>query len=67
MPPFFTVNDAEGNMYSIYFNGTTFVDLAGRELGTDASHAAILGAFQAANTVVLTQGGMSVVFELYHN
>lgn len=67
MPPFFTVTDANGAPQSIYFNGTTFVDLAGNALGTDASHAALVGAFASAETITLTQGGLSVVFELYHN
>ena len=67
MPPFFTVQDAEGNSHTIYFNGQTFVDLQGRALGTDMSHAALATAFATADTVVLTQGGLSVVFELYHN
>lgn len=67
MPPFFTVYDANGTAYSIYYNGTTMVDLNGKALGTDASHAALVAAFQAADTLTLTQGGLSVVFEFYHN
>ena len=67
MPPFFTVYDAQGTAYTIYFNGTTFVDLNGKALGTDASHVALVAAFQAADTITLTQGGLSVVFEFYHN
>ena len=67
MPPFLTVQDANGVNYTIYFNGTKFVDMQGRELGTDASHAALVAAFNAADTVTLTQGGLSVVFELYHD
>ena len=66
VPPFFTVTGADGAAYTIYYNGTTFVDLAGNALGTDASHAAIVAAFMQADTVVLTQGGLSVVFEFYH-
>ena len=66
MPPFFTVTGADGNPYTIYFNGVTFVDLAGNALGTDPSHAAIAGAFMQADTIVLTQGGLSVVLEFYH-
>ena len=66
MPPFFTVTGADGVAYSIYFNGTTFVDLAGNALGTDPSHAAIVAAFMQADTIALTQGGLSVVFEFYH-
>ena len=66
MPPFFTVTGADGAAYSIYYNGETFVDLAGNALGTDPSHAAIAAAFMQADTIALTQGGLSVVFEFYH-
>ena len=66
MPPFFTVTGADGAVYSIYYNGVTFVDLAGKELGTDPSHAALVAAFMQADTIALTQGGLSVVFEFYH-
>ena len=64
--PFLTVYGADGTPYTIFFNGTTFCDLMGNALGTDASHVAILGAFQAADKIVLTQGGLSVVMEFYH-
>ena len=68
MPPFFTVCGADGTPYTIYFNGTTFVDLAGNALNPYASaeHAAIVGAFMQADTIILTQGGLSVVFAFYH-
>lgn len=66
MPPFFTVCDATGASHTIYFNGTTFVDLAGNVLGTDPSHAALAAAFAQADKVILTQGGLSVAFDLYH-
>ena len=66
MPPFFTVTGADGAAYSIYYNGVTFVDLAGNALGTDPSHAALAAAFMQADTIALTQGGLSVVFEFYH-
>ena len=66
MPPFLTVYDAAGTAYTIYYNGTTFVDLAGNAFGTDPSHQAIALAFMQADTLVLTQGGLSVVFEYYH-
>ena len=66
MPPFFTVTGADGAAYTIYFNGTTFVDLAGNALGTDPSHATLVAAFMQADTIALTQGGLSVVFEFYH-
>lgn len=68
LPPFLTAYDAQGNAYTIYYNGTTFVDLAGNELNpyADANHLAIFAAFQAADSIVLTQGGLSVVLEFYH-
>ncbi|MBO5930927.1 MAG: hypothetical protein J6Q70_01670 [Clostridia bacterium] len=66
MPPFLTVYDEAGTPYTIFFNGQTFVDLQQRPLGTDASHAAIMAAFQAAEDVTLTMGGISVVLEFYH-
>ena len=66
MPPFFTVYDEAGTAYTIFFNGTTFVDLQQKPLGTDASHAAIMAAFQAADKITMTMGGISVVLEFYH-
>lgn len=69
MPPFFTVTGADGVAYSIYYTGNNevpFVDLQQRPLGTDASHAALAAAFMQADTITLTQGGLSVVFEFYH-
>ena len=66
MPPFLTVYDEAGTPYTVFFNGQTFVDLQQRPLGTDASHAAIMAAFQAAEDVTLTMGGISVVLEFYH-
>jgi hypothetical protein len=66
MPPFLTVYDEAGTPYTVFYNGETFVDLQQRPLGTDASHVALVAAFQAADKVTLTQGGLSVVLELYH-
>jgi hypothetical protein len=66
MPPFLTVYDEAGTPHTIFFNGQTFVDLQQRPLGTDASHAQLLAAFQAAEDVTLTMGGISVVLEFYH-
>lgn len=65
IPPFFTVNDASGAPQTIYFNGTTFVDLAGNAISLE-THAALCLAFATADTITLTQGGLSVVFEFYH-
>ena len=59
-------NGDDGAAYTIYYNGVTFVDLAGNALGTDPSHAALAAAFMQADTIALTQGGLSVVFEFYH-
>ncbi len=65
---FLTVTDAEGNTYTVYNAGTAeLFDMYGNVLGTDASHAAILAAFQNADQITLTQGGLSIVFEFYHN
>ena len=64
--PFLTVQDAEGTDYTIFFNGTTFVDLQNRALGTDASHQALMSAFMQADTITLTMGGISAVFDFYH-
>ncbi len=67
MPPFLTVYDANGVPQTIYTDGVNFFDLTSKALGTDASHAALVAAFASAKTITLTQGGLSVVFELYHN
>ena len=64
--PFLSVVGADGNTYVIYFDGTTFCDIYGNALGTDASHQYYAAAFMASDSVILTQGGLSVVFELYH-
>ncbi len=64
--PFLSVIGEDGNPYVLYFDGTTFCDIYGRALGTDASHAYYQAAFAASDTVVLTQGGLSVILELYH-
>ena len=67
LPPFFTVYDESNNPHTIYYTGLTeapFVDLAGNALG---SNQAIIEAFMQAETITLTQGGLSVVFEFYHD
>ncbi len=78
--PFFTVTDADGNPgflanpedpaslvpYAIFFNGTTFCDILGNELGTQLYHENLVAAFAAADTITLSQGGMSIVLEFYH-
>lgn len=65
LPPFFTVYDASGAPQTIYFNGTTFVDLAGNALSL-ATHAELCTAFATADTITLTQGGISITFDFYH-
>lgn len=66
MPPFLTVYGADGTAYTLYSDGTNLFDFAGNQFGTDPSHQAIAAAFMQADTIVLTQGGLSVVFEYYH-
>ena len=68
MPPFLTVYDAQGNAYTLYSDGTNLYDLTGAMFNPYASaeHAAIAGVFMQADTITLTQGGLSVVFEFYH-
>ncbi|MBE6565859.1 MAG: hypothetical protein E7659_02005 [Ruminococcaceae bacterium] len=65
-PPFFTVYGADGTAYTLYSDGENLFDFAGNLFGTDPSHQAIAAAFMQADTIVLTQGGLSVVFEYYH-
>lgn len=66
IPPFMTVYDAQGTAYTVFSDGTALYDLQGRAIGTDASHQAIMAAFMTSDTIVLTQGGISVVLEFYH-
>ncbi len=63
---FISVQDAEGNTHWLFSDGTNLLDLNNKPLGTDASHAAIMAAFQSAEYITLSQGGLSVVFEFYH-
>ena len=66
IPPFMTVYDAQGTAYTVFSDGTALYDLQFRPIGTDASHQAIMAAFMTSDTIVLTQGGISVVLEFYH-
>ena len=66
LAPFLTVYGDDGTAYTIFFDGTTFRDLMGNELGTDASHVALVNAFKTADRITLSQGGISVVLEFYH-
>lgn len=69
--PFLTVRDDQGNYHTLYMvtegPAAGIYDLNNRPLGTDASHAAIAAAFQNADQIMLTQGGLAVVFEYYHD
>ena len=77
--PFIVVYDAYGNANVLYAAGTGIYDLNGREFNmnsvmTDMSaspasgynHAAIYQAFASADEIVLYQGGLAVLFALYH-
>ena len=69
--PFITVYGADGTAYTMYFvqqgESGTFYDLDGKAIGTESPQTtAIIGALVAADEVVLHQGGLSVLFELYH-
>ena len=70
--PYMTVHDAAGNAHTIYFiqTGETtgdFYDINGNVLGSDpAAHAPIIQAFATADEIILHQGGLSILFEMYH-
>ncbi len=67
LPPFLTVYNEAGAPCTIYFNGSDFVTLTGEALDpTNAEHLALIAAFMAADSITLTQGGLSVVLEFYH-
>lgn len=69
--PFLSVTAEDGTVHTVYFiqKGElgSFYDMNGLEIGTQSPDtAAIIGAFAAADQVALHQGGLSVIFELYH-
>ncbi len=69
--PFLTVVGADGTEHTIYFvqdgQAGTFYDMNGLAIGTESPDtAAIIAAFASADQIVLHQGGLSAVFELYH-
>ena len=70
--PYLTVFDANGTAYTVYFVATSatsgyFCDINGHIIdGTLQSDFAIFSAFAAADEIVLHQGGLSVIFDLYH-
>ena len=73
MPPFFTVCDATGAAYSFYFNGQGFIVPLGATMDThvplettNPALAPLFAALMQADTITLTSGGLSVVFEYYH-
>ncbi len=78
LPPFFTVYDSDTETYTtIYTDGANLYDLndllmySAGMAGAPApiskeTHAGIWETFQDADTIILTQGGISVMFEFYH-
>ena len=62
--PFVTVKGSDGNYYTMCYNGS-FVDLQGNAV-TPGTHSDLLNAFAQADEIILSQGGMSMLFELYH-
>ena len=65
--PFMTVTGADGTNYTIYYANGAFFDMNNNQIGADlATQAAIIQALATADQIVLHQGGLSVVFELYH-
>ena len=68
LPPFLTVYDANGTAYTLYSDGVNLYDLTGAQFNPYGSqeHAMIAGLFMQADTLVLSQGGISVVLEFYH-
>lgn len=67
LPPFFTVYDDNGVAHTLLFNGTGFADITNTPLGSSPTHTALIEAFKNADAITLTQGGVSIVFEFYHN
>ena len=69
--PFLTAVGPDGTAHTIYFvqegESGTFYDMNGLAIGTESPDtAAIITAFATAEQVVLHQGGLSAVFEIYH-
>ncbi len=68
--PFLTVQDSQGNSHTIFYAGEQvgFCDLTGTPFNPAGSleHAAIYQALLSADTITLTMGGISVVFDFYH-
>ena len=69
IPPFLTVNGADGNIIGaiMYAGEYNLVDVFTQTTFTPGSAPAELTAiFQAAKSITLTQGGMSITFAFYH-
>ena len=69
--PFLSVVGADGTEHTVYFvqqgESGAFYDMNGLAIGTESPDtAAIIAAFASADQIVLHQGGLSAVFELYH-
>ena len=70
--PFLTVYDESGNAYTLWSDGTYLYDMTGAMFNPDPTNGGSMDhyyaylAFQAADTISLTQGGLSVVFDFYH-
>jgi hypothetical protein len=72
--PFLTVQDAEGKSHTIFYAGEEigFCDLTGTPFNPDPTnggsmeHYATYLAFQQADTITLTMGGLTAIFEFYH-
>ena len=68
--PFLTVIDKNGDSHTIYFvqegEGGTFYNMNGEAIGASADTVTIIDAFATADQVILHQGGLSAIFELYH-
>lgn len=78
--PFFTVTDGNGMPgflanpadpaslvpYAIFYDGTTFCDILGNPLTASPFAAQLATVFAAADTLTLSQGGMSIVLDFYH-
>ena len=70
--PFLTIKDSKGNAHTLFFDGTYLRDLSNNIFNPDPTnggsteHLAIYQALKSADTLSLTQGGITVVFEFYH-
>ena len=68
--PILLVHDASGNAQVLIYDGNAisgFCDVTGAAIGTNpAAHAAIIQAFATADEITLFQGGLAILFELYH-